>query len=381
MKRLLMQIFRSIVTLIVMLTLVAIIFAQRDEIRSLKRSVSQALDAARTEEAGTVYVSDFPRQAGETGDSARIMRAVAAAGRGGVVTFDKGEYQIDEMLVVSNQASLCLHKSAVLRAVRLMPFVLRYFGRELEKGTLQAGHDDHNLFIDGGEFDGNGLAGCANIMGFKHFTVSDVTFRNGKGVGLQLGDPSLPREIEGGYEMVANNLYFRCDMPGLAGNVGFLTYIGDCHFTDMVVVDYTVGVRDCKWSNRYTRCHVWGGPVRKAGTDIPEMLENSIAFDLQGTDCFLDDCYADTAMIGFNVCKDARIVNTCYFNNYKFKMDNPVVFRHVGGSLLVTGGRFSKNSPHAQLLVREESAGELIWRDNRVINFTADEMSALPKAQ
>ena len=36
-------------------------------------------------------VADFPRQAGETGDSARIMRAVEAAGKGGVVWFPKGE--------------------------------------------------------------------------------------------------------------------------------------------------------------------------------------------------------------------------------------------------------------------------------------------------
>jgi len=32
-------------------------------------------------------VSDFPRKAGETGDSARILRAVEAAGKGGVVWF------------------------------------------------------------------------------------------------------------------------------------------------------------------------------------------------------------------------------------------------------------------------------------------------------
>lgn len=142
----------------------------------------------------------------------------------------------------------------------------------MEKGVLA----DHNLFIKGGQFDGNGLAGCANVMGLKHFTMADTTYRNGKRVGLQLGDPSLPRSTEGGYEIICNNLYFVCNLSGLAGNVGFLTYIGDSHFTDIVVVDYTIGIRDCKWSNRYTRCHVWGGPVKKAGTNIPEMLENSI---------------------------------------------------------------------------------------------------------
>lgn len=318
-------------------------------------------------------VADFPRRAGETGDSARIMRAVEAAGEGGVVWFPKGEYAIDAMLVVSNRCSLWLHKSAHLKAVKEMPFVMRYFGRMMEKGVRR----DHNMFIRGGEFDGNGLAGCANVMGLAHFTMADTTFRNGRGVGLQLGDPTQPRSIEGGYEIVANNLYFICNLPGLAGNVGFLTYIGDSHFTDMVVVDYTVGVRDLKWSNRYTRCHVWGGPVKKAGTDEPEYLPNSIAFDLAGADCLLDDCYADTAMIGFRVRRDARIFNCGYFNNWVFKMDGPEVFVHEGGSLIVTGGRFSKNSPHATLYRRGENAGRLIWRDNQPLNFTAEEMKGL----
>lgn len=322
-------------------------------------------------------VSDFPRQAEETGDSARILRAVEAAGKGGVVWFPRGEYEIDAMLVVSNQCSLWLHKSAHLKAVKAIPYVLKYYGRELENNGNVGGCVDHNLFIKGGDIDGMGLANCAQVMGLRHFTLADTTYRNGRKVGLQLGDPSLSRSIEGGYEIVANNLYFICNLPGLAGNVGFQTNIGDAHFTDMVVVDYTVGIRDTKWSNRYTRCHVWGGIVKKAGTDNPEYLPNSIAFDLHGTDTVLTDCYADTAMIGFNVCADARVFNCGYFNNWRFRMDNPTVFRHERGSLIVTGGRFSKNSPHATLYQREKGAGRLIWRDNQPLNFTEAEMKGL----
>lgn len=331
--------------------------------------------ASASEGVWDANVADFTRKSGEVGDSARILRAVEAAGKGGVVYFPRGEYAVDSMLVISNQTSLLLHKSAVLKAVKAMPFLLRYFGGQLDKGVRA----DHNLFIRGGEFDGNGLAACANVMGLKHFTMADSTFRNGKGVGLQLGDPALPSSTEGGYEIVCNNLYFVCDLPGLAGNVGFLTYIGDSHFTDLVVVDYTIGIRDRKWSNRYTRCHVWGGPVKKAGTDIPEMLENSVAFDLDGGDCLLDDCYADTAMIGYNVCKDSRIFNCAYFNNWGFKMDNPQVFVHRGGSLVVTGCRFSKNSPNAKLYHRESGAGLLIWRDNQPLNFNAKETEELDR--
>ena len=321
-----------------------------------------------------VDVADFPRQAGEAGDSARILRAVEAAGKGGVVWFPRGEYAIDAMLVVSNQCSLWLHKSAHLKAVKEMPFVLRYFGRMMDGSDP---YSDHNLFIRGGDFDGNGLASCANLMGARHFTIADGTFRNGRKVGLQLGDANLPRSVQGGYEIIANNLYFVCKMPGLAGNVGFLTYIGDSHFTDLVVVDYTIGVsdRDCG-SNRYTRCHVWGGPVRNA-SGACEYLPNSIAFDLRGWDALLEGCYADTAMTGFNVVRDSRIVACAYYNNWHFKMDNPVVFNHEGGSLLVSGGRFSKESTHSTLYRRSEKAGALVWRDNLSLKFTPGETKEL----
>ena len=93
-------------------------------------------------------VVDFPRLAGEAGDSARIMRAVGAAGKGGVVWFPRGEYEIDAMLVVSNSASLLLHKSAHLKAISPMPFVLKYFGRLMEAGNADSsGVVDHNLFM------------------------------------------------------------------------------------------------------------------------------------------------------------------------------------------------------------------------------------------
>ena len=107
------------------------------------------------------------------------------------------------------------------------------------------------------------------------------------------------------------------------------------------------------------------------------MLENSIAFDLLGADAVLTDCYADTAMTGFHVRNDARIFNCGYFNNWRFKMDNPTVFHHEKGALIVTGGRFSKNSPHALLYAAGPDAGHLAWRDNRVLGFADAETQAL----
>lgn len=321
-----------------------------------------------------VSVGDFPRLAGETGDSARIQRAIAAAQAGGVVWFPRGEYQIDTMLEVTNRTSLLLHSSAHLAAVKPMPFVLRY---EAKPRDLYAQEKfkpgEFNLFIRGGDFDGAGLASGVLVMGRWHFTLADATFRNGRKVGIQFGTD----KARTGWEIIASNLYCICDKPGLAGNVGLLTYVGDSHFTDIIVVDHTVGIRDVRWSNRYTRCHVWGGPVKKAGTNEPEYLPNSIAFDLAGNDCVLEDCYADTATIGFNVCNDARILNCAYFNNPSFKLDNLTVFAHRHGSLVVTEGRFTKSAPHVTLYHREKRAGRLIWRDNQTFNFKKADMKEL----
>lgn len=326
-----------------------------------------------------VDVGDWPRGAGEAGDSARIRRAIDAAGEGGVVWFPRGEYAIDEMLVVSNRTSLLLHKSARLRAVREMPFVLRYFGGM--DGAWRPGMD-HNLFFRGGEIDGAGLASCANFSGLRHFTLADATFRNGRAVGVRLGYPELAARLTAGYEIMAYNLYLVCDRPGLAGNVGFETYIGDSHFTDLVVVDYTVGIRDRKWANRYTRCHVWGGPVKRAGTDESEMLPGSVAFDLLGADTLLDNCYADTAQIGFNVVggpfgAGTRIVNCGYYNNVRYGLEDTLVFNHQNDFLVVTGGRFTKNGARSTLYARGAKAGRLDWRDNHVLNFAPADTAEL----
>lgn len=53
------------------------------------------------------------------------MRAVQDC-QGGVLYFPAGVYEIAEMLVIRNCCSLLLHKSAVLKAVKEMPFVSSY---------------------------------------------------------------------------------------------------------------------------------------------------------------------------------------------------------------------------------------------------------------
>ena len=239
-------------------------------------------------------VEEFPRATGEADDTARIQRAIDAT-PSGVLYVPKGLYKVSSPLVVTNLCSLDMHKSAILRAICEMPYVLKVNNaigfRGLPKGDDRL--HDYNFFVAGGRIDGNGLASCMALDGFRHYSLRDISFMNGKVCGLRVNGEA------GGYELIAFNLYFKCVIPGLAGNAAVWSTGGDSHYTDCVVVDYTVGFRMGRGgSNRLTRCHVWGGPLpaTEPGGER-EMLKNSVNFWIDGAgDTILRDCYADTGI-------------------------------------------------------------------------------------
>ncbi len=316
-----------------------------------------------------VTLADFPRKDGETSDDPRIQRAVESCERG-VLYIPAGVYEIEKMVEIRNCCSLMLHKSAVLKAVRDMPFVLKYDAaasypdlKEKDGYLMPSGEtdaEDWNLFISGGVFDGAGKAGCLCLNSFKHFTMRDSSFRNGRNYGLRIEDEGSTWT----YELVARNLYFKCTMPGLGGNAGISSNGGDSHFIDCIVVDYTRGFELLGGgSNRLTRCHVWGGPIppRKPG-ELPEMLIDSVNFLIDSGDTILTDCYADTGKTGYLIKNSTRMFGCSYFNNFTYKMDDVTVIDHRGGKLMVSGGMFRKNSPLATLYRGEKK--ELIWKDN-----------------
>ncbi|MCR5624294.1 MAG: hypothetical protein K6G11_03520 [Lachnospiraceae bacterium] len=314
-------------------------------------------------------LENFPRLEGEASDDFRIMRAVSAC-ESGVLYIPKGIYEIANMLEITNCCSLLLHKSAVLKAVKDMLYVLKYdaalsYPDLQEKDGYLMPSDDHdaedwNLFIKGGVFDGAGMAGCVCLNSFKHFTMRDSSFRNGKNFGLKIEDAGSTWT----YELVATNLYFKCTMPGLGGNAGISSNGGDSHFIDCIVVDYTKGFELLGGgSNRLTRCHVWGGPIKPRNEgELPEMLIDSVNFLIDSGDTILTDCYADTGKTGYLIKNSTRMFGCSYFNNFTYKMDDVTVIDHVAGKLLVSGGMFRKTSPVATLYKGDKK--ELIWQDN-----------------
>ena len=169
------------------------------------------------------------------------------------------------------------------------------------------------------------------------------------------------------YELIANNVYCKCTMSGLAGNVGIECQVCDCHFTDCIVVDYTKSIRVTGGANRFTRCHVWGGTVPPKGMGfkewsdfyarrkklegarkwtaederaalakgVPEMLPGSVAFECIGGANVFDGCFADTAVIGFDVRHGATIINSGFYNNPRMNLRKSTAIVHRGGRLRV----------------------------------------------
>lgn len=312
-------------------------------------------------------LTDFPRLAEDRSDAERIQRAIDAT-ENGILCIPKGDYSIKTPLVITNRCSLQMHPAARLIAEETMDFLLTYNAKGdyhnltlfNEDGSV---YDNLGLFIQGGDLEGNGKASCLAITNAHHFTLSNISLHNGKEYGLYVGGKN-----EGHiYELVCNNVYCKCTMKGLAGNVGIWSDKHDAHFNDCFVIDYTVGMRMLGSANRISRCHLWGGTVPPANysveewseiygerkrklnngvygkdvtetyeNEVPEMLQNSIAFDMQGGCNILDGCYADTAEIGFNIHKDTRIIGCDFFNNKLMGLKKATVIKHHGGRLDVS---------------------------------------------
>lgn len=314
-------------------------------------------------------IENYAKWTGEEGDAGRIMRAAKDC-EGGVLYFPKGTYKIDKTVEVSGTCSFLLHKSAVFKATAEMDYVIRIDASASAPGmTEEDGHltpsgeydsEDWNMFFTGGVIDGAGMAGCMCLNSFKHYTLRDVSFRNGLRYGLKIEDEGSTWT----YELIAQNLYFKCTMPGLHGNVGVSSNGGDSHFIDCIVVDYTKGFELLGGgSNRLMRCHVWGGPIPPAKEgELPEMLVDSVNYELDSVDALLTDCYADTGMTGYLIKKPTRLIGCSYFNNYTYKMDNVTVIDHQSGALVVSNCLFRKDSPNATLYKGDKT--NVIWRDN-----------------
>ena len=302
-----------------------------------------------------ITLVDYPRLAGETDDAPRIIRAIGDAPEGQLF-IPAGKYYLAQPLIITNRCSLELQELAVLEAVAEMDFVVSWDGQREDVDT-RVGRS-RNCFLKGGTIDAKGFGSCLHLTNYWHFTLRDMTFLNGRKYGLRVGhDP-------GGVEIIANNLYFQCTMGGMAGNIAISTNHTDSHYTDVVIVDYTIGVEDlCGGSNRYTRVHVWVGAVRDYVPDSVNFLLKSRTEEYG--EILLTDCYADTGSIGFDIYTSVRIIACAYYNNYKWiGLDDVLCVRNnTTRPVLIADSYFTKTSPKATFY-KGIPGEQVIFRDN-----------------
>lgn len=344
-------------------------------------------------------LNDYSRLESDKSDSERIQRAINDT-ENGVLYIPKGDFDIKAPLMIENRCSIRMHPAARLIAGKIMDFVITYkpvgsyhnLTLFNDDGSI---YDNLGLFIEGGDIDGNGYASCLAITNAHHFTLSNISLHNGKEYGLYIGGKN------GGhiYELVCNNVYCKCTMKGLAGNIGIYSDKSDAHFTDCFVIDYTVGMRILGSANRISRCHLWGGTVppksysvkewseiygkRKLGlssgvygddvkeaeyqNEVPEMLVDSIAFDIRGGFNILDGCYADTAAIGYNIEGNTRIIGCDYFNNKLMGLTSSVAINHVKGKLSVLMSAFRATT--GKEILYSGNINDVEWHMNTVDGF------------
>jgi len=350
------------------------------------------------------HLSDFLRLNGETDDSARIQRAIDATPNG-ILCISKGDYEIASPLFIKNRCSLDMHPAARLIATEKMEFVLSYDGNanfhELtiynDDGSV---YDNLGLFIKGGDIDANGKASCLLIANAHHYTLSNITLHNGKKYGLCVGGDVGGRL----YELVANNVYCKCTISGLHGNIGIYTNEHDGHYTDCFVIDYTTGFKADGGANRLTRCHIWGGTIPPCGksmkewslfygnnkklmmanqyTDevdaailaygVPEMLVDSVAFEFNSGINVLDGCFADTATIGYLIRGGGNIItNSGFFNNKLMGLRNTLAIKNESKRLVVTNSFFLNATGTDRFYDGAREA--VVWSNNN-----ADEKEVFP---
>jgi len=300
-----------------------------------------------------INVADYPRLGNEADDAPRILRAVADAPFGKVY-FPAGRYFVASTIEITNKCSLLLDENAVLQAVAEMDFVITWDGQwEKPQADPPFNYSPTSAaFIKGGVIDGAGLASCLQLQKQIHFTLRDICLMNGRYYGLEL--------LTGGYELIAHNVFLRCDMWDLPSNVGLKISGMDNHFTDIVITNYDIGVWDTAGANRYTRVHVWNW----TSSDY----KNSVNFRM-GAGASLESCYADSGKIGFDILGgNVRLTNCDYFSGYsdEFDLDDTVVIRNQSGDLLlIVNCGFAKGTPKGRLYLGNPSEN-VVQRNNRL---------------
>lgn len=261
----------------------------------------------------------------------------ALLAKNSTITVPSGLYEMDGGIYLEGTTSLVCAPDAEIRAINPMQRLINHVGY-LYRDTHVYYKDhnvldiNHNVGVYGGVFNGGNMASTVvDLSGFHKFTFQNSTVIGGtKGV-----------YIVNGYELMMSNVIAKnYNTERTSTSVGLHIAAADCHFTDLVLLDYEIGVEVGGGSNRLTNVHVWGG--------FHCVEEQTINFKITGHTHTFTTCYADTGRIGYqNTGRFNRFVSCDAFNNYDvFKYNNVTYFDNSGIGTKVLGSCFTKTAPN-----------------------------------
>lgn len=240
----------------------------------------------------------------DSSDVNRIVMALKLAGSYGVVFIPSGRYELSSCIYagVSGQ-SIEMEPDTMLVASN--GFTDNYL-MEWEFSAVDESDPEFpntygessaltNAHITGGVFNAKGLCGCLRVHNFRGLKVSNCQFYNASTKAVSVERP--------GYELIMHGCAARNDIPGLANNIGFNLLCNDCHYYDLITVNYNIGFKVTQ-NSFLTRCHPWIGRC-----DFPTYYPNSIGFDLSGSiGTQVTDCYSDTMQTHYKLGQQTKLV-------------------------------------------------------------------------
>ncbi|WP_415853794.1 hypothetical protein [Sinomonas sp. G460-2] len=234
----------------------------------------------------TLNVLQFGVVRGRGSSQTAAIKAALDANPGRTFYFPPGEYRLDTSLIITKSNSLILDVDACIYAASHMGTLIEY------TPDVPEGEYAQDKCLVGGTLDGNLCA--LNILSIGkviRFTLTQVTFRDGVQRGL------ITRSGPGA-ELFAYDLrFYNTTAMNISNNVAIEANMGDSHFRDIVMRDWTAGVVDTA-SNSWTDVHPWIGPDLAEAAQMTSRFPKSFGFRLVG-DSDLIRCFSDTMRTGF----------------------------------------------------------------------------------
>ena len=278
--------------------------------------------------------------------------------------FPEGDYKTNQSLDVHSGNSFILNQDARVFAGAAMSILLDWTPTVVEDrygDFMDINGNTQGKIIRGGTWDGAGLADTVMKITTQVGTIlTEAVIRNGVNVGLFVDGP--------GAELMASKLRFVNDTDDhIADNTAIINSLQGSYFSDIIIVDWTKGVRDeAPGGASWARVHPWYTQAAR--------LPDSVAFELHGSS-HLIQCYADSARVGFDVTWEfatvhitqaVHYIETLFYTLSDLATYPAVVLKMATGARVFLTDSLLYGAAGASIPMTSGPTSRLTLRDNKV---------------